>query len=468
MPEVNKFTPKNAMIFITGSLGKFTINFFSIVILARLITPGEYGLWVQLFATFSILQIFFEFGQLNILVAQVKHFDRMFRSLIVYNIFASLLVYLIIFGIFSLVLNGDNYSLSIIVCLMLYLPCTLLSQLLFIKIQTLNRFTVVNIIPILLLVIGNIVGISLAYLGYGIDSLAIKLLVESLLGLLIATKLSGSYLYNNIPRTFEIKILFSNANIFTGLSDVLIKMSNHIDKLVLAIFLSPGNLGFYSRCYNFAMIGVSIAGYSLTSLGMQSGAQKNTIKLYANSMFWSYLILFTFLSFHVLYFHSDKIFSVILGSQWIEYVQHSWIVSFLPSLKFLENYMYMILVSDNKQGYMPIFFVIAYSASFSACLVLFNYGINIYEVIFYFFMVSFFIYAVILAYYLFKVSSLRENSAKCFNIVGVGSSYFLYVNYSPNLESETLLILFFDISAGLVVVAISIFLSNLLVGRKFW
>jgi len=170
----------------------------------------------------------------------------------------------------------------------------------------------------------------------------------------------------------------------------------------------------------------------------------------------------------VLYFQSDKIFGAILGSQWTEYMQYAWIVAFLPSLKFLENYLYMILVSDSKSGYMPLFFVVAHSVSLAACVVLFNYGIDIYETIFYFFMISFFGYTVLLSYYLFRVSNFRENSEKCFTALCGGSGYFLYLNYFQNGGSQTLLVAFFDILVCLVMVTMSIYLSNLLVSRNSW
>lgn len=104
---------KNSSIFIAGAAGKYIINFVILIIFARILSPSDYGYWIQLLAIFSIAQFFIECGQINILMSQARSFDDVFRNLLAWNAYLIIATYLVVLPFTIFFLGLENYSINI-------------------------------------------------------------------------------------------------------------------------------------------------------------------------------------------------------------------------------------------------------------------------------------------------------------------------------------------------------------------
>ena len=305
----------------------------------------------------------------------------------------------------------------------------LLANLLFAKAQSIGRFALVNTIPFIILTCGFLAALLYIYfVEVSIDALAFKLLIESLVNISTAFYFTGPYLLKNLPKTFKINKLFTSVNAFTAIGDLAIKSSNHIDKILLSTILSPAILGFYSRAYSIGIIGVSIGGYSLTTLGLQSSAIEKSNKV--RNFMSLYLVFLSIFSFHFLFYYSEYALLIILGNSWIEYVSLGWIISLMPAMKFFENYFYISCVGEKKSGLFTLIYIFTYIISIAVASYLYFINQDISVVIFAFFGSGLFIYLFSLILFL----KIKNFSGDLYYLVYALSSVLIYFIYNSFIK----------------------------------
>lgn len=420
---------KNSSIFIVGAAGKYIINFVILVIFARILSPSDYGYWIQLLAIFSIAQFFIECGQINILMSQARSFDDVFRNLLVWNAYLIIATYLVVLPFTIFFLGLENYSINIYIFLFSSIPMNLLANLLFAKAQSVGRFALVNTIPFIILTCGFLAALLYIYfVEVSIDALALKLLIESLVNISTAFYFTGPYLLKNLPKTFKINKLFTSVNAFTAIGDLAIKSSNHIDKILLSSILPSAILGFYSRAYSIGIIVVSIGGYSLTTLGLQSSAIEKPNK--GRNFMSLYLVFLSIFSFHFLFYYSEYALLIILGNNWIEYVSLGWIISLMPAMKFFENYFYISCVGEKKSGLFTMIYILTYIISIAVASYFYFINQDISVVIFAFFGSGLFVYLLSLILFL----KIKNFSSDLYYLVYALSSVFIYFIYNSFIK----------------------------------
>jgi O-antigen/teichoic acid export membrane protein len=424
MSNISVLNFKNSSIFIISAAGKYILNFISLFIFARILSPSDYGYWIQLLAIFSIIQFFIECGQLNILLSKTKNFDDIFTDLLTWNIFLILATYLFVFPLTMYLLGSENYSINIYMYLFLSLPMTLFANLLFARAQSQQRFVMVNIVPFFVLVLGFLAALFYIYfIKISIDALAFKILIESITSITLAFYFTRSYLFERFPKKLKIKSLFNSSNIYTAIGDLAIKSSNQIDKIFLSVILPPSFLGFYSRAYAIGLIGVAIGGYSLTTLGIQASAKADTNN--KKNFISMYLVFLAILSFHLLFNYSDYILLIILGNNWIEFVSLGWIIALMPAMKFFENYFYISCIAAKRTKLFSYLFLLIYIISILIALYLYSIKWDISNVIFAFFASGLVLYLIALTI----LFSLEIEKKELINFLYSISSVIIYVAY---------------------------------------
>ena len=292
------------------------------------------------------------------------------------------------------------------------------------------------------------------------EALAFKLFIESLISILLAIFFTGSYFYDRLPKFLEIKFLISKLNIFTYFGDLAIKVSNHIDKLFLSLILSPALLGFYSRAYAIGIIGVSVGGYSLTTLGIQSNASKNKKDKHTNFMCF-YLALISIVSFHLFYNYSDEILLIILGANWNELVSLGWIISLMPAMKFFENFFYITCIGKGRSDIFTYTFLASYSLSILIAFLLFLSEYESAYVIFSFFCSALIIYLVSLIFFYIFNNLTGELRYLTFAISAV-IPYLIYnvfiASILTNFFKNQLIIVTFDLLSLLIFIFLYLYI----------
>lgn len=230
------------------------MSFFFSVILARMLAPSDFGIIAMITIFFAVAQSFVDSGFSNALVRKTDRREEDLSTCFYFNIGVGIMAYIVLFLIAPLVASFYNQPiLSPIIRItglgvVLNSLCVVQQALFTIKIDFKSQAKV----TLSATIISGIVGVVLAYQGYGVWALVWQGVVMTsarmaLLWLMSKwrpttgfSKSSFSYLFG-----YGSKLLAS------GLLDTIY---NNIYPIVIGKFYTPAQLGNYSRALSFAQL----------------------------------------------------------------------------------------------------------------------------------------------------------------------------------------------------------------------
>lgn len=235
-----------------SSLG---IQFVTTVILARLLTPADFGL-IALTLTFTIIfQTINEYGFNIALMNKLDRDDLDYSSVFILNIFLGFFLYLILFfcsPFIAVFFNQPILSLLIrVIGLNLIINSFTVVQQTIYTIQV--NFKTQAKISLISIIISGTTGIICAYKGVGVWSLVIQTLLNSIITVLLLWTLS-KWKPKKIEFSFiRIKILFLFAYklILARVIDVVFQQAYSI---VIGKFFNVSQLGFFNRANSLVQL----------------------------------------------------------------------------------------------------------------------------------------------------------------------------------------------------------------------
>lgn len=235
-------------------LGSSTVNFAITIILARLLTPEDFGLVAMVLIFFELSSTFIESGFFPALVREKEITEKDKTTTFTFNLISALIVYAALFWAApAIAAFFDQEALTLIVRIMglnliIYAFSIIqrahLTQQIDFKTQTKVRFVAV--------VISGSAAIILALSGWGVWSLIAKTLLMALI--------DTSLLWFVRPWKPKLKIHRKSFNKLFGfgykilLSSLLDKFYQQIYKLLIGKYFSSAALGFYTQAANFSNI----------------------------------------------------------------------------------------------------------------------------------------------------------------------------------------------------------------------
>lgn len=228
------------------------IQFVLSIIIARLVSPSDFGLIAMLSIFIAIAQTFVDSGFSNALIQKKDRTEIDFSTVFYFNIVVSLIVYGILF-LFSPFVSSfyDEPQLEII-CKVVGLNI-IISSFSIVQRTKLNialNFKPLAKISFISVFFSGIVGVILAWKGYGVWALVIQSLLNQLI---------GSLLFWIIVRwtpikTFSIssfRILFAfGSKILAGA--LLATLCSNMYNLVIGKKYDSANVGYFTRGYTLA------------------------------------------------------------------------------------------------------------------------------------------------------------------------------------------------------------------------
>lgn len=228
------------------------IQFVLTIIIARLVLPADYGLIAMLGIFLAIAQTFIDSGFSNALIQKKDRTEVDFSTVFYFNIVISLVVYLILFfsapyiAIFykepQLDIITKWTGLNIIISAFSIVQRAKLTIDVDFKNQAKASFTAV--------LTSGIIGILLAYKGYGVWALVIQTLLNSLLNtclLWIFAKWIPKWVFSR--ESFNTLFSFGSKLLLSGL---LHTIYINLYSLVIGRRYTSMDVGFYNRAYQFA------------------------------------------------------------------------------------------------------------------------------------------------------------------------------------------------------------------------
>lgn len=234
-----------------GSFASQGISFAIGIVLARLLMPSDYGLIGMLAIFFILSQLFVESGFSNALIQKIDRTETDFSTIFYFNLFVSIGFYLILY--FSAPFIARFYNTNELCLLTRVLSLNIIigsfSIIQQARLKILLDFKTPALITLISVLISGILGILLAYSGFGVWALVIQSLssttIRSLL-FYILTKWQPlfSFSFQSLKQLFG----FSSKLLLAG---VVATTVNNLYAILIGKLFNAQDVGFYTRARQF-------------------------------------------------------------------------------------------------------------------------------------------------------------------------------------------------------------------------
>lgn len=308
------------------AIERFTNQFVQLlvsIIIARIISPEEYGVLGILLVFTNIAQVFIDSGLGNSLI-YFNNLDRKYLdTTFVFNSAVSIVV---VVGLFILAPNVERFynlpnlgvylrsvSLVLITNSAIVVPTAILK----VKLD----FRSLSITNLISNCVSAIIGVFMAYIGTGIWALIGQILSKSLLQSTILLITCKWFPKCSFDTTSFKKLYKYGVNIFG--TSILTKFTDEGITSAIGKFLSPYNLGLYSRSGQFATFPTSFIGSLVNTVLYPSLSSMKDNKKKYNQLFEASLEIqaaFTIPLYLILAMVAEPIIIILLTEKWIDAV----------------------------------------------------------------------------------------------------------------------------------------------------
>lgn len=237
-----------------GQFGKMALSFLSNLVLARLLLPSDYGCVGMLHVFIAVSNVFVAagFGSALVQKKSPKHVD--YTSVFYWSLVTSIIFYWILF--FSAPAIARFYSMPELRPVLRVQSLGLVLQT-FVTVQNVQlqkqlRFKELSKRSIYATLIGTLVGVVMAFYGFGVWSLVVSHLVGVAASIMLLWKMS-SWRPTLEFSWASLKELFSFGGL-VALSSLVETIYNNLLSLVLGKWYSASDLGYYTQARKLEQI----------------------------------------------------------------------------------------------------------------------------------------------------------------------------------------------------------------------
>lgn len=227
--------------------GHQVINFVVSIVLARLLLPEEFGLIGMISVFVGVGNALLNAGLTNSLIRSKELDQGDYSTVFYFNLVASIIIYVAIY--FAAPLIADFYDQEILINIVrIYCLSFIIAAFMAVQKARMTKhmdFKTQTIITLPSLVIGGAVGISMAYMGYGVWSLVWNQLVAQTVRSLQFWIYSG-WQPSRVFDTGKFKEHFNFGYKIT-LSNLIAKIFENSYVIIIGRFFAASQVGFYTR-----------------------------------------------------------------------------------------------------------------------------------------------------------------------------------------------------------------------------
>lgn len=321
--DLKKKTKKGIFWTFFNSIANNGLSFVVGVIMARLLSPSDYGITALPAVFIVVANVFITGGLDSAMIRKQELKDIDLSTAFLYSTFVGIFAYLLIF--FGAPFIAKFYDEPILVPLVRVTALTFLwSPLATPQSIILNRnldFKTLAKISVITKIVGAIIGISFAYLGYGLWALVIMSVVSSFLQFVqmwITVKWKPSFRWSK--ESFRYLWGFGNKLLASRLIDVVY---NNIAPIFIGKFYSTAELGVYNRALGYAQLPAQQGTYVIQQvtfpvLSKMQDDQEVLARNYRKMLKTSAFVLFPVMT--LLAALAKPVIVILVTEKWIESV----------------------------------------------------------------------------------------------------------------------------------------------------
>ena len=339
---------------------KFVLQLVSTAVLARLLTPNDFGLIAMVAAFTGFVSLFNDLG-LSMATVQRQHITHdQVSTLFWINVALSLLFMLlaaVVAPAFAWFYGEPRLTLITLATAATFIFGGLTAQHTAL-LRRQMRFTPLALIEIASLAAGITTAITLASLGFGYWSL-VAMTAAAAAATMLLTWLSSGWKPGLPKRRSGVRPMLAFGGSLTAFN-FLNYFTRNADNVIVGTMLGAPTLGIYSRAYNLLMLPISqindpIGGVAMPALSRlqndPAGFRRYYVRAIQTLAFATMpLVLFCFVA-------TDAIILTILGPQWTDAVSvFRWLAlgAFVGTINFAPGWLCVSLGRANRQLYWAI------------------------------------------------------------------------------------------------------------------
>lgn len=340
------------------------IQFVLSVILARLLSPSDFGIVAIAYVVIRIAEIFSDVGFSSAVIRESKLSDLTISTVFWIN----LLMGIFFLGLFQFIANpiaqfyNEDKIASIIMMLGIVFFVDSLWQIQATLLRKNLNFKQINLITASSQTISGITAIILAFAGWGIWSLVAQTLLNSLMNFVLYWYY-GNWRPALIFSYKEAKRLFAFGS-YVFIAQLIGRISLRLDTILLGKYFSTTILGFYNRADSLLAL---LKRYSSSSiikvvypyLSIIRDDEREFTTFYYRLTGLIYFL--TFLAVGFLNFTGRELIILVYGDKWLIAGQYFEIICFTVFFLPINSVMHNVLLS---KGYSKIIFMIGLAAFF--------------------------------------------------------------------------------------------------------
>lgn len=272
------------------------VSFVIGIILARLLTPSDYGLLGMLAIFISVSGIFIEGGLAKALIQKKDCKDIDYSTAFVSNIGISLCIYILLYFLAPWIAVFYHEPILIELTRVLALNIVLGSFNIVQRARLMSQvdFKSLAQINVISAIISGLVGIGMAYAGYGVWSLVGMAMCSSLVLIVVFpfySRWRPSISFSS--SSFRVLFGFGSKLMITGVMSVIV---NNLSTLCIGRYYKSNQLGYYTKASNFSEL-ISITVFEVlgnVTFPVLSGLQddrERLVAVYRKSLFYVAMII---------------------------------------------------------------------------------------------------------------------------------------------------------------------------------
>lgn len=317
--EIKKKMINGFLVTFIGRYSNVVIQLLITSILARMITPAEFGIVAIIIVFINFFQLISNMGISHAIVQNKELNNNEYEVIFNYSIILGLIigVLFIIFSRFLVFYYNDPifFKISYLVSVTIFFNCLLMVPLGILRKNKL--FFDIAKSQVISNIISGLFAVIMAYFKLGIIAIIVQANISSMINFIILYKKSGMKIVCSLDKSGLVKIK-KNIGYQSGF-DIVNYFSRNLDNILIGKYLGIIELGFYDKAYKLMMFPIQNLSLVITPVmhPIFSDYQDNRelIYKYYKYIFKILLILGIAITF-IMYFLSEEIIRFMYGEEW--------------------------------------------------------------------------------------------------------------------------------------------------------